>query len=421
MPEKHGRSLLRLLLACVFTLVCALSTQGQTFKVLYNFTGGTDGAGPWGSLVLDKLGNLYGTTAAGGAYGDGEVFEVSPNADGTWTESVIHSFLRTGPEGFDPMSNLIIDAAGNLYGTAMSGGLNNTGTAFELTPGSSRWSLTLLYTFNSYKGDAAGPEGGLIMDAQGNLYGMAGGGNPGPGAIYELSPGVGGWTETVLYSFGTDLSNGYGLLGSLIFDAAGNLYGTTFLGGDLSCDPQGYGCGVVFRLTPTRGGWKENVLYRFTGAPKDGNSPAAQRLAFDSMGRLYGTTLNGGGAGCQGSGCGSIFRLIHSHTGWNETLVHTFGGGLNGAYPTSGLTFDQAGNAYGVAGAGGGAACDCGVVFKLAPGANGKWTYSVLHAFQGSDGTAPESGVILDSSGNMYGTTVLGGSSGFGVVYEIIP
>jgi uncharacterized repeat protein (TIGR03803 family) len=417
-PEKHGRSFLRLLLVCAFTLVCALSTQGQTFKVLYNFTGGADGAGPSGSLVVDKLGNLYGTAGAGGVFGQGAVFKLSPNSDGTWTESVIRSFLINGPDGYNPMSNLIIDAAGNLYGTTASGGVNDKGTAFELTPGSSGWSLTLLYSFESYNGDASHPAGGLITDALGNLYGMAGGGNLSGGVVYELSPGSGGWTESLLYSFG---ANGYFPVGNLLFDAAGNLYGATYLGGDLSCDPQGYGCGTVFRLTPTRGGWKENVLYSFMGPPKDGDYPATQQLAFDSKGRLYGATLHGGGTGCSLYGCGSVFRLIHSHTGWNETLIHTFGGGLNGLTPISGLTFDQAGNAYGVTGAGGETTCQCGVVYKLVPGANGKWTYSVLHAFQGSDGAAPESGVILDSSGNLYGTTVVGGSSGPGVVYEITP
>jgi len=184
-----------------FLSICA---GAQTFKVLYNFTGGIDGAGPYSGLVADKAGNLYGTTAAGGAYNYGAVFELSPNADGTWTETVLHSFMFDDPDGDDPLANLFIDAAGNLYGTNSSGGEHNIGTAFELTPGASGWSLTLLYTFGSYKGDAGPPRGGLIADAQGNLYGVAGGGSPGAGAVYELSPGTSGWTDSVLYNFGAN-------------------------------------------------------------------------------------------------------------------------------------------------------------------------------------------------------------------------
>ena len=418
MSEKHGRSFLRLLLACAFTLVCALSTQGQTFKVLHDFAGGADGVSPLASLVLDKLGNLYGTTLYGGPNLLGAVFELSPNSDGTWTETIIHSFRQFDPDGEEPSSNLILDAGGNLYGTTMGGGIGR-GTAFELTPGPAGWSLTLLYTFGSYKGDAGPPRGGLIMDAQGNLYGTAGGGT-GVGAVYELSQGSGGWTESLPYNFGVNHRGLKGDIpfGNLLLDVAGDLYGITLSGGDLSCGISG--CGGIYRLTPTPGGWKENVLHNFAGPPVDGDSPAAQ-LAFDSKGRLYGATDGGGGTLCHlPEGCGTIFRLIHSNAGWKETLIYTFEGGANGFAPGSGLTFDQAGNAYGVT-AYGGTECSCGVVYKLIPGSNGKWTYSVLHAFTGADGAFPESGVILDGKGNLYGTTEGGGSSGVGVVYQITP
>jgi uncharacterized repeat protein (TIGR03803 family) len=421
MPEKHPRNFVGPLLACIFTLAFGLSSQAQTFKVLYNFVYGIDGGGqPFGSLVIDKLGNLYGTTSNGGAYGYGSVFELSPNSDGTWTETTIYSFAVRPHvvEGHDPMSNLIFDTAGNLYSTTYEGGVNNGGSAFKLTPGSSGWSATWLHNFGF---DNSGvPAGGLIMDAQGNLYGVAGGPDAVAESVYELSPGSGDWTENAIYRFEFNQNtNGYSPVGNLLFDATGNLYGVTNYGGDLTCLNLDYGCGVVFRLTPNLGGWKESVLHSFAGGSSDGAFPSTQQLAMDSKARLYGATWAGAGTGCEdGFGCGSIFRLIHSPTGWNEALIHTFGGGLDGYEPT-GLTFDQADNAYGTAYGGG--TYGYGVVFKLVPGSNGKWTYSVLHAFLGSDGAAPESGVILDSSGNVYGTTVVGGSSGLGVVYEIMP
>ncbi|HEY6770525.1 MAG TPA: choice-of-anchor tandem repeat GloVer-containing protein, partial [Candidatus Sulfotelmatobacter sp.] len=149
-----------------FAMTCAMASVGraQTFTVLYSFTGGTDGGGVWGSVVMDKQGNLYGTTTGGGAYGYGTVFELSPNGDGTWTEIVLHSFKNGDPDGQEPEANLVLDAAGNLYGTTPTGAKHNVGSAFELTPGSSGWSLTLLYSFGGYKGDAGPPRGGLLMD-----------------------------------------------------------------------------------------------------------------------------------------------------------------------------------------------------------------------------------------------------------------
>jgi uncharacterized repeat protein (TIGR03803 family) len=391
--------------------------------VLYSFTGGTDGGGVWGSVVMDKAGNLYGTTSAGGAYGYGTVFELSPNSDGTWSETVLHSFMLNDPQGSEPASTLVIDASGNLYGTAQNGGKHNVGTAFELTPGSSGWSLNLLYTFGSYKGDAGPPSGSLLMDSHGNLFGAAGGGvvGFGLGAVFELTPSASGWAETVLYSFGANRGVGGEAPGGIVFDAAGNLYGSTYSGGDLSCTLGiGGGCGTAYKLRPAIGGWKESVLHTFGSFPRDGRGPSGP-LSFDSQGNLYGTTAQGGIYQCGSADCGVVFKLTPTSGGvpWKESLIHQFSG-AEGGTPVGNLTLDAAGNIYGAA-AVGGTGCGCGVIYKLTPDAGGQWTYSLLHTFAGSDGSGPVAGLILDGNGNLYGTTVVGGSGGAGVVFEIVP
>lgn len=419
--------MLRVCNAITFFLAFAImfastrNSEAQTFKVLYSFSGGTDGGGVWSSVVVDKQGNLYGTTSGGGAYGYGTVFELSPNSDGTWTENVLHSFMQNDPDGDEPTANLVLDAKGNLYGTTPVGGKYHVGTVFELSLGSSGWTLTLLHSMGAYKGDASPPRGGLLLDGKGNLYGAGGTGTPGAGAIFELSPSNRSWTEKVIYNFGANKTLGYYPYGNLIFDSMGNLYGLTIEGGDLSCtDGNGAGCGVAYKLAHSSTGWSEVVLHSFAGTT-DGGIPSIGQLTFDSKANLYGTTLDGGGTGCNaGTGCGAVFKVAHGTGSWKETVTHTFGNGSNGYSPSAGLTFDPTGNAYGVT-AYGGSGCGCGVVYKLAPGANGKWTYSVIHAFEGSDGAQPASGLIIDAAGNLYGTAVLGGSGGSGVVYQITP
>ena len=252
-----------------------------TEKVLLSFGNDVDGSNPQGELIFDGAGNLYATTKNGGGPNDaGTVFELTPGAGGTWTEKVLYSFSG-GADGSDPFGALIFDGAGNLYGTTYQGGSSSVGTAFELTPaGGGTWTEHVLHNFSTGT-DGSGPQAGLIFDAAGNLYGTTnGGGTYNHGTVFELMPaGGGGWTESVLHSFGSG-TDGSGPYGSLIFDGAGNLYGTTYLGGS-------YGGGTVFRFNAQG----EVLLYSFSGA--DGKNPSAG-LVLDAAGNLYGTTYLGG-------------------------------------------------------------------------------------------------------------------------------
>ncbi len=278
-PSIGLRAALAIFAATVFVPSTWAATQE---KILHTFNNnGTDGAVPLAGLIFDAAGNLYGTTSRGGTgscfysgSGCGTVFKLSPNGGGGWTEQVLHYFSNNGTDGFQPLAGLIIDAAGNLYGTTATGGTHPGGTVFELTPAQGgNWTEKVLYNFCSQTNctDGAGPLAGLIFDAAGNLYGTtsAGGTYQDFGTVFELMPTKGGgWTEQVLHSFapGTDGANPSA---GLIFDAAGNLYGTTSYGGTYTCD--GTSCGTVFEVSPKAGGgWTEQVLYNF-GNGTDGS------------------------------------------------------------------------------------------------------------------------------------------------------
>jgi uncharacterized repeat protein (TIGR03803 family) len=386
-------------------------------KVLHNFNNdGTDGYYPEVGLIVDAAGNLYGTTTAGGAYNSGTVFELTPAAGGGWTETVLHNF-GNGTDGATPYAGLIFDAAGNLYGTTQYGGTYGVGTVFELTPaGGGSWTEKVLYSFNLNGTDGAVPEAGLIVDAAGNLYGTTYfGGTYLYGTVFELTPaGGGGWTEQVLHSFNNNGADGSLPAAGLIFDAAGNLYGTTVNGGTGSnCV---LGCGTVFELTPAAGGgWTEQVLHSFNNNGADGSTPFAG-LIFDAAGNLYGTTFAGGTYGY-----GTVFELTPAAGGgWTETVLHNFGNGTDGTAPYAGLIFDAAGNLYGTTSYGG--TYNYGTVFELTPAAGGGWTETVLHNFgNGTDGITPYAGLIFDAAGNLYGTTFVGGTYGYGTVFEVTP
>jgi len=415
---------LRAVLATLIVTLLATSTWAATNwneKVLHNFGNGTDGYHPEAGLILDAAGNLYGTTYWGGNYGDGTVFELTPNGSGGWTETVLYNFCsQTGcADGANPAAGLIFDAAGNLYGTTYGGGTYNyycsggCGTVFKLTPqAGGGWTETVLHSFGNVLGDGFLPDAGLIFDVAGNLYGTTyAGGAYGQGAVFELTPtGGGGWTVNVLFSF--NYTDGFGPSAALIFDAAGNLYGTTILGGN-------YGAGTVFELTPNpSGGWTETVLHSFNRNGTDGWYPEAGLILY-AAGNLYGTTYWGGTQWCGGSGCGTVFELTVRYGGWAYTVLHSFSGG-DGAGPSAGLILDAAGNLYGTTSAGG--VNGVGTVLELTPIAGGGWTEQVLHNFgNGTDGVNPWSGLIFDAAGNLYGTTYWGGNYGDGTVFELTP
>jgi uncharacterized repeat protein (TIGR03803 family) len=358
-------------------------------------------------------------------------------------ETVLYSFTGTNGDGAQPTTGLIMDSAGNLYGTTPYGGVPSCfsdrippgcGTVFKLDPSGNQ---TVLYSFTLTNGDGANPAAGLIMDSAGNLYGttqhggITSGNCPNFGTNTTAPPAVGCGTvfkldpsghETVLYSF--TLTNGDGAqpVAGLIMDSAGNLYGTTRYGGVTSSSclvfvtgpPIPPGCGTVFKLDPSG---HETLLHTFTGTNGDGAQPVAG-LIMDSAGNLYGTTAYGGitsSSSCSGpspAGCGTLFKLDPSG---QETLLHSFTAtNGNGAIPEGGVIMDSAGNLYGTVGTGSSA----GAVFRLEPSGN----ETVLHGFTGSpDGEAPEAGVIMDSAGNLYGTTYGGGSAGDGTVFRLEP
>jgi hypothetical protein len=446
--SSTGQSLFTVI--AVLSLVAFANAQG-TEKALYTFTSGTDGGFPFSGVISDAAGNLYGTSPGGGTSGAcgsngcGMVYKLRPNGSGGWTQTILHSFTG-GSDGVDPIGGLVMDSVGNIFGT--TGGQNSTctpigtcGTVFKLTPnGDGTYTESTLYRFQG-GADGENPEGSLILDTKGNLYGSTvfGGvpscyANVGCGTVFQLHPNTdGSWTEKTLHRF-VGGSDGAFMDAGLTFDTNGNLYGVTTDGGGRGCT--GFGCGTVFRLSKTQG-WKERVLYRFTGG-SDG-SIAEGGVTFDGVNSFYGVTLLGGDTTCVVpgeplSGCGSVYQLTHSSTGWTKTVLHNFTGGSDGISPQSSLTLDNAGNLYGVTGTGGSTGCSgghgCGTIFSLTPGVSG-WTESVLYGFSGgADGSTPWfSGVIRDSVGNLFGTTSYGGDLtcadnpgfGCGTVFEWSP
>jgi uncharacterized repeat protein (TIGR03803 family) len=421
------------LAASAIALFAALAQVAAAQEViLYDFKGtnSSDGSVPVGLLVADSAGNLYGATNSGGAVDapqdtSGTVYELSPAGGGKWTEKVLYNFGIHRGDGIQPAAGLIFDGKGNLYGTTHLGGANGAGMVFELTPGTSdEWNESVLYSFGATSTDGAEPYAGLILDSKGNLYGTTklGGTNTvsnglgvqKAGTVFELSPLAGGkWKEKVLYNFGASTVDAANSAAGVIFDSAGNLYGTTTYGGK-------FNSGTVFTLThEATGTWKETVLHSFDDNGVDGSLPSAG-LIFDSQGNLYGTTY-GGGSNPSFGGLGAVYELSPAPAGeWTEQVLFSFGG-LDGDYPLSSLVLDAAGNLYGTASS---QLYGFGSVFELTPSASG-WTKETVYAFGDTpDGYAPPAGVIFDDRGNLYGITSTGGSemADFGLggtAYEI--
>jgi uncharacterized repeat protein (TIGR03803 family) len=397
-PARSSRTprlrTLSMALAFAIVLLPALaaspSAQAQTYNVLHNFTGGSDGGFPlYGSLVHDKAGNLYGTTYQGGGSSYGTVFKVTKSGK----ETVLYSFTG-GADGGYPYAGLVL--SGNaLYGTAANGGYGY-GVVFEVNIKTK--SENVLYTFTG-GADGAYPFAGLARDKKGNLYGTTNLGGAGYGTVFEVVPKT--KKETVLHSF--DYTDGaYPYSGLTLNTTEKMLLGTAAYGGSgTGCS---LGCGVVFSLTiKTR---TYTVLYNFMGS-SDGAYPGGT-LALDPKGNLYGTTGGGG----SGSGFGTVFEVAPKTK--KETVLYSFTGRADGAAPEGGVIRDKKGKLYGTTESGG--TYGYGTVFELVKG-----TETVLHSFDYSDGSEPFCGLTMDSKGNLYGTTEEGGSSGFGVVWEITP
>jgi uncharacterized repeat protein (TIGR03803 family) len=390
-------------------LMLITGASAQTGTILYSFTGSKDGANPKSRLVLDKNGNLYGTTTAGGANGQGEVFELTPSSRGGWLVKVLYSFQGSA-DGSLPAAGVIFDQKGNLYGTLYNGGALGHGAVFELSPATGGgWTKKLLYSFSGAN-DGGQPVGALVLDKAGNLYGTTPlDGLYGQGVVYQLKPNSDGtWTETVLHAFVSQTTtDGQGPAGSLAIDKAGNLYGVTVQGGTASL-------GTVFEVSPVSGGgWTESVLYSFLGN-NDGAGPATSDVITNTAGTvLFGTTTTGGSAND-----GTVFEMKKTGNGWKEKVLYTFPGGANGGNPYAGVIRDAAGNLYGttasgVFGAG-------GVVFELTPGTGGTWTETVLYTVDGP-GNGSYAGLVFDAAGNLYGTTEFGGPQLAGDVFQVTP
>jgi len=380
------------------------AAAGGTYTVLYDFPGGADGGLPklFAALAIDGKGDLYGAATGGtgtGCFGPcGVVYRMTARSNGRWRESVLFNFSAVNGV---PDTSLAVDRQGNLYGGASEGA-----TVYRLTPGTGEWNFDAI--------PVNGTNIGLIADAEGkNLYGFWG------DSVQELWQGSDGWNLTLLYQLcsSNNCKHGSRPLVPLSWDADGNLYGTTYDGGFNY--PQCY-CGVAFQLTPNSDGtWTYRRLHVFGTFKNDGRYPYGG-LTVDASGNVYGTATEGGGP----KNRGTVFKLTQTAGGrWKETIIYDFPDACNCAAPGGDLVFDGAGNLYGTASSddqcvhGG---YSCGVVFKLAPQKNGTWKYSLVHRFRGPDGEYPN-GLTMDSKGNLYGTTSLGGTYNYGVVFEIAP
>lgn len=372
------------------------AAKAQSYTTLYSFQCGPgDGAFPSSSLALDGAGNLYGDTEGGGLYGFGTVFELSPDG----AETLLHNFEGPPTDGAYPIyTGIARDSDGNLYGTTPNGGTSDLGTVFKVT---SAGTESVLVNFTYTTTFSVLPNAGLILDSAANLYGTTyGDSKSDEGSVFEVSSSG---QLTTLYLFGAPYFGSHPI-GGLVRDSAGNLYGTTLEGG-------GNNFGTVFKVTPTGG---ETVLHSFSG--RDGEQPY-DGLALDKSGNLYGTTFAGGI-----SDDGTVFRV--STTKGVSTILHKFTGSPDGASPTASVTLSPTGGIYGVTLYGGTGTCNdgvsvgCGTIFHISP--QGK--ESVLHSFTGTpDGSWPQTTLIRDANGNLYGTTGAGGAYGCGTVFKYTP
>jgi uncharacterized repeat protein (TIGR03803 family) len=406
-------------LISTFALFVALITIGvptaaQTFSVLHTFTGGGDGGKPNNGLTLDRSGNLYGTTPQGGLAGGcggpgcGIVFKLTQR-NSAWVLNPLYTFTG-GSDGASPWARVTIGSDGTLFGTTILGGQGffdtGTGVVFNLRPPSrissrvlTPWNETVIYTFGNMS-DGNYPEGDLIFDAAGNLYGTTQQGGfecedtVWCGVVYQLARNGGGWRKTFIWQFNSEFV-AFPYAG-VTFDQAGNIYGTATIN-----------AGAVYQLV-RHGIWTLTEIHAF-GGQGDGYSPFGG-LVTDAAGNLYGGTASGGA-----NGAGAVYKLSQNGGTWTESVIYSPPG--NGVGPTNTLAWDAAGNLYGTTCTDG--AHNSGSVFKLTPTGDG-WIPTTLYDFTGgSDGLCPYGALVVDANGNIFGTTMGGGSSQQGVIFEI--
>jgi uncharacterized repeat protein (TIGR03803 family) len=412
-------------------------------RFVYSFKGGQDGATPRAGLYADKHGALYGTTSQGpttctgsnNMIGCGTVFKLTPAGTG-YAMHTIYRFAG-GSDGANPFAGLIGDGSGALYGTTAYGGSGNFGTVFKLTPSPGGYVETVLYRFKGMP-DGEYPVAGLVADNTGALYGTTSAGGTGTdstcggsqfifgcGTVFKLTPSGSGYTESILYNFlGLSHNDGEYPVAGVLLDPAGAVYGTTEFGGPNFA-------GTVFKLSPSGSGYTESVLYHFCAKPSctDGSSPYATLIA-DASGALYSTTNLGGDAACNGGGhggCGTVFKLTPSPSGYAESVLYAFKGGTDGEQPQAGLLPGSGGALYSTTSIGG--PRNGGIVFKITPTPNG-YVRHLLHAFGlGARGAAVPGSLIANKSGDLLGTTVYGDrkqfcsllGGGCGTVFELMP
>jgi uncharacterized repeat protein (TIGR03803 family) len=382
----------------------------QTPTVLHAFTG-PDGINPILGVTFDSAGDLYGAASGGGSSNNGTVYELTPGKSGSWTEKTLLSF--NGKSGSTPVCPVVFDSKGNLYGTTKLGGANGVGVVYELSPSSSgKWTETVVHNFGG-SGDGAYPVGAILVDSAGNIFGTTeGGGAYGDGTeiqggtVFEVSPkSGGGWSESALHSFGNG-TDGNQPKGGVILDSKGNAYGTTFKGGT-------HGQGTVFELSASGGGeYTESVIHNFNTGRSEGDAanPAAG-LTFDSAGNLYGGSTAGFDSAI-GEGGGTVYKLAPQSGGtWKESVIVSLGSDQFREAIYSNLIRDSAGHIYGATLESGSSS-----MFETQGGSN----YKFITAFTGSAGTRLAVGSLqMDSSGNLYGAAQAGGGNNDGVVFEI--
>lgn len=384
---------------------------GQGTFVLYSFSGSNDGGNPASALTFDSAGNAYGTTVSGGDFGFGTVFQLSPIRGG-WSETVLYSFTGFF-DGKNPHGGVTIDKDGNLYGTTVAGGDgfctgDGCGVVFKLANSGGVWTQSVIHSFTD-DNKGFGPGGQVVFDKAGNLYGTTpDGGKGGVGTVYKLAPTKNGnWKHTVIHHFTGGRDGGVGSLGSLLVKG-GNLYGVTEIGGENSA-------GTAFKMTPNPDGtWKLRTLYAFKGMP-DAGFPYGGLIS-DAKGRLYGTTYYGGA-----NGVGSVYRLSNQGGTWQEEVLYSFAGGKDGSLTTTTLVFDKSGNLFGTTSEGGNQGCSCGTIFKLKSTKSG-WVEKVAHRFSSvPDGAYSYYGLSYNGVDSFYGTSNFGGVHNQGTVFQFVP